>query len=685
MDVNLFEEFHKLYSKFIGTQNENPNDTTSLLLQLIECSRDVSNTYREYYLDQEFDTSSYVVNKLFNYNFQDTIPYLYQIKLAIRLYSSIDSFESFNLEIPKYSTLKSSKSNYILLSPIVAGNYVNKFNLEIVQGTLASQAINQRVLASDRQCEIEISSGITIYPNIGYLEIDGIKYENYSIPDAKYSDSELAYAIERDAEGKYNLIISQRLADKILNYSSIALTYLVIDSNNFGATIDSLKITSGLPNSVSAEISELLVVDQSKYALRSTSFVDFATNIVREDYEQNIKELENIATAKVYDLSSYLTPGEIIELDETDPSKYSVKLGYYQDADPSKGLINVDTGVPYYAYVVIAPTIAYTLQLKREIMKSISRGLISKELLLDYGDQFRDNFKVSENGYSVSPTFIPQQLPYIVNSENSIMGDVDAFQQDYQIRQEMPDIVLQIERAQFIPIDIEIDVKLNYSDASELANFQLSLIAALKEYFAVSKSNSKLQFNSLLRKSDIRDVVYAFDVVEAVAVSNFTYWRNNIPTRDQEIIQFGPFELPVLGSLKIVTNYEELKMSDSFKTFDQIVRLNKEFLMSDRFKMLDQSATIQLKLKDSLSINDNIEHLPVTVQVPKIEMTYWVILADSNLVSAPIVGEARTAIMPIRNSNITKIDSKEFTDDNSEIGTETPGLFTDSGKSYRNY
>lgn len=674
----IIEKFRNQYSPFVGTL-ENVDDPTVLLLKLLAESEAIGNNYYNYYLSQEFDVNSYIVNKLFNYNLKSHIPYKYILRVIIKL---VDANKSVKVELPKYTILTSDTSSFILNNSLIISNYNSTSTLELIQGTLGSESINQKLLITQSRYKLSVTG--EIYPKIGYLSIDGIQYDTYSLQDAKYNPEGLYYGVELDQDNNYYLILSKQLKDKILNNSTVSLQYLINDIENDGETITSLFAdpieSDGIEYEIS--ISNLFLTSKARAELRSTTLVDFETNISKFDYESNSNALESVILSKAYDCSD-VASGSIIELNPNNPETFDVKLGFYED--PGSKSVSAYSNesqqpiVPYYMYLVIASN-DYSIQLRRDIMNSLSNGLCIKEVLLDYGTLSRDNYQVSvdNQGYVLNPSYRPYQLPYIIDANNSIhpLTEEELESGTKSSRYNMPDLVIQLEPASYVPVDISIAIDISYDSIDELMNFYLSLIDNIKGLFELSKDNKNLKFNSKLVKSEIENLAYQSNNINYVQVDDFVYYRNNISHTGEEI-QFSPFELPVLGKLEIILDYHLVSeiTPEVIQAIDDRINLIAAHRKHE-FGILakdNKRPIIKLELVDGAKVVDNpLRFRPLDAEFKlKIQYVAISVAADSLTITESLSAKS---VIATTNPNHPTLDNKDYADDDANLET---GLIAD--------
>lgn len=710
-EQSILSKFKQYYPKFTGTL-ENTDDPTILLLKMLAESECIGENYYNYYLSEEYNMSSYLATKLFNYNLKLNIPYKYDVKAAIKIASDTNN-QPMKIQIPKYTAFKSSNSNYILENSLVVNNYNSTESLTLIQGELKSETINSQTIISNSSRYYKLSISDYIYPNIGYLKIDDIQYSEYSIIDAKYDTNKICYGVELSDDGNYYLILSQRLFDKIMMNSEIMLNFLVKDTDNDGETFTELTIdpitVDGVDYRIS--ISQITINSKIRDQLVSTTLLDFDTNISKFDYEENVNALDSVILAKTYDCSDLIT-NSIVELDsenETrDPESWDVKL-IFQEKDKNGNITypKDENGnyipVPYYMYIVVASKELYTesvmsLQLKREIMNSLQNGLDIKEVLLDYGTKSRTlryddgvtqeyQVSVQNQGYQLSSNYRPYQLPYIVDYKNSLepINNSDRFTKFS--RYGMPDLVIQLEPASYVPVDITLKLDLSYDSLDDLMNFYLSLIDSIKSLFELSKSNTYLQFNSKLVKSDIDKVIYQYSGVNFAIIDNFIYYRNNKKSDPVESVQFAPFELPVLGKLQIYLDLKQQSLYENLIINDKNLNLTRvQHYLNEQVIIHDPSARVILKLSDSFEIKetDKVSFDPIEISVPtyQLNLTYWIVSAVCDQETLTITSTSKSIITG--RSNKSEDDNKQFKDDDD---TFESGLYTDNRvtKQYLDY
>lgn len=673
--------FRENYPKFIGTL-ENSSDPTILMLKMISESESIGNNYYDYYLSEEYNMDSYLAIKLFNYNTKLNIPYKYNIQANLKIDDNTNT--PSRAILPKYTVFKTQNSTYLLENSTIVNSYNSVENLTLIQGELKNETVNSQTMINNSSRYYKLSTQDNIYPNFGYLEIDNIKYTEYSIIDSKYSDSKVCYGVELSDDGNYYLILSQKLFNKIMINSKITLNFLVKDIENDGESFSEIstnpvKINN---NDYNIIISQITINSKIRDQLESTTLLDFNTNISKFDYEENINSLESVIIAKCYDCNDFMS-GSIIELDPENYNTWDVKLNY-----PSKiGSTDEYMPVPYYMYVVVASpetTVdkVMPLQLKKEIMDSIKNGLFIKEILLDYGTLSRgDNYQVSENnqGYKLSENYRPYKLPFIVDSRNS------PDRSDKYNGYNMPDLVIQLEPASYIPVDVTLKLELSYDTLDDLMNFYLNLIDSIKSLFELSKSNNYLKFNSKLIKSDIEQIIYQYPQINTAIIENFTYYRDQKKIENVEEIQFAPFELPVLGKLSINLNLRQVPEDrDEFlKIGESPLSGRKYFYLKDTLRINDLNAKVMLKLEDNLKIQDSklsFKHSLVNTDY-ELGITYWIASAEGVTESVNITSNSKSVIM---SQNHSVDDDSDFRDDSSDIDS---GLFTDGStlKTYLNY
>ena len=711
--------------------------------------------------------------------------------------------------------------------------------------------------------------------------------------DTKYDSNGLFYSVELNPDGNYYLSLSSELLKRVFNNSSITLYVLSNDMENDGEDIKELTtkpLVDSLGNSYEVEISEMTLIMKSRDQSRSTVYLDFETNITKEDYEVNVNSLDSVILAKAYDNSDVIS-NSIKELNPNSPDTFDVKLGYYDvipmygkfeitrigtgdnsklkiilskimknciwslfyieestgiqkfvvenknesdeesgfdiieyedstdvfdndlvfsiqgstesgntvsdilylsfnNSDRNSGTLvhskyeinsvwslseiasgitskldinlgmnitgeisllsdngseifkkyieddssieytdlseifnkkslqnytvkiknsddivelafNSDTSdwdngtlvisnplstavVPHYMYLVVASQ-DYSVQMKRDIMNSIKRGLMTKELLLDYGTLHRDKYSISVGnyGYKVDKNYRPYQLPYIINSSNKdSLSPIRYDESDKKSRVEMPDLVVQIENAKYVPVDISLYVDFNYETIDELMNLYLSLIGDIKKLFELSKSNTNLKFNNSLSKSDIRKLVYRYKQVNSVVVEDFKYYRDNLKHGPVSSIQFSPFELPVLGKLNISIDYHLVTeiTPEVIRSLDNLVLNKATYEAYDTVRTIEDNARIKFYLEeDPIIVNDHdIDFKPTIVSKQRLGITYWIISASaSKLESMNKNSYGRTIIAPVNlNADITTDDANVITD-NTDTFTS---MYTDSIK-----
>lgn len=711
-EQSILTKFKQEYPEFTGNL-ENSSDTTILLLKILAESESIGENYYDYYISEEYNTDSYLTTKLFNYNLKLNIPYKYEIRASIKISDPVNN-KPLKAQLPKFTVFKSKNSNYILQNSLIINNYNSTEFLTFVQGELKNETVNSQTIISENSRYYKLSISDKIYPDIGYLEIDGIHYSNYSIINSKYSDSEICYGVELSDDGNYYLILSQKLFDKIMMNSKIILNFLVKDVQNDGENFTELStdpITID-DSDYDVSIEQITINSKIRDQLISTTLLDFDTNISKFDYEENINALESVILAKAYDCGDIITKS-IIELDSLDstndqnrkPETWDVKL-IYENRDETGKLINYPTDpdgnyipVPHYMYIVVASEDIYTestisLQLKREIMNSLQHGLCLKEVLLDYGTDFRNvvnsegnttyTYKVSKGnqGYRLDNNYRPYQLPFIVDPKNSLEPISSTIHEDINSkissRYGMPDLVIQLEPASYVPVDIEIKLDLSYDSLDDLMNFYLSLIDSVKSLFELSKSNTYLKFNSKLVKSDIDKVVYQYPRVNFAIIEDFIYYRDNIQSTPVKEIQFAPFELPVLGKLKIYLDVKLQQLNETiFASDNQNLNLVKaEHYLNEIIATQDLDAKILLKLSDSMTIQDNnVEFKSVKLDTTyQFGITYWVVSSEFNqeIFDSESSSKSIITIQPEYNTSVD--DDSKFKDDDK---TFESGLFTD--------
>lgn len=807
-EKSIIEKFKENYSDFIGSDAKNPSDPTILLLEMLAESESIGQNYYDYYISEEYNLNSHLASKLFNYNLSLNIPYKYNLKANVKIK---DSVKPMKLQLPKYTSLKSKNSNYVLENSIIINNYNSTESITLVQGELKNETINSLTVIGNSSRTYKLTVSDKIYANVGFLEIDNIQYTEYSIINAKYSDSKICYGVELSSDGSYYLIFSQKLFDKIMNNSKITLNFLVKDIENDGETITELTTDPIMVDEVKYEISidQIIINTKMRDQLRSTTLLDFDTNISKFDYEENANSLESVILAKAYDCSDIITKS-IIELEPDNPEKWDVKLTFpesdsfniisYPYSDHTKTVngitftdngdksitvngtatgratflvsnlpisqgiyklsgcptggsrdkysilcnayngstwinayydigdgiildttnsdinlisiyINITSGtiinnlvfmpkltnklilpIPYYMYMVVASENLYTesimsIQLKREIMNSLQNGLLIKEVLLDYGTNFRDEYKVSKGnqGYQLDDNYRPYQLPYIIDSRNPLTPILDPDNSNRTSRYNMPDLIIQLEPASYVPIDVNIKIDLNYDTLDDLMNFYLSLVDSIKSLFELSKTNDYLKFNSKVMKSDIDRVVYQFPEVNYALIDDFYYYRNNKKLGKVKEVQLAPFELPVLGKLTIYLDFKFKSMLDTLYISDESLNLKEvEHKLNDKLKIIDKSnAKIILNLTDSLKINDN------NIRINRIfdteynfEITYWLISVTGDQESLNITSYSKSIITVQEGYSNSVDDSSKYKDDDNSIES---GLFTDSVQYIRKY
>ena len=569
----IITKFKKNYPNFVGSSNENPSDPTILLLKMLAESESIGENYYNYYMSEEYNLTSHMASKLFNYNLNLNVPYRYDLKASVKIKESGN--KPVKLQLPQYTSFKSKNSNYILENSLIVNNYSSTESLILIQGELKSETINSLTIINTSRI-YKLTTSDKIYADIGYLEIDGIRYTDYSIINAKYSDTEICYGVELSEDGNYYLIISKKLLDKIMNNSIITLNFIVKDTENDGETITELTTDPITLNEIQYEISidQITINTKMRDQLISTTLLDFDTNISKFDYEENANSLESVILAKAYDCEDIISKS-IIELNPDNPETWDVKLTFPKDSDGN--LIPV----PYYMYIVVASENLYTesimsIQLKKEIMNSLQNGLSIKEVLLDYGTESRTigdtsyNVSIRDQGYQLSSTYRPYQLPFIIDSRNSLEPITNSdILNDKTSRYNMPDLVIQLEPASYVPIDMVIKLDLSYDTLDDLMNFYLSLIDSIKSLFELSKSNDYLKFNSKIVKSDIDKIIYQYSGVNYAIIEDFEYYRNNKKLGPVKEIQLAPFELPVLGKLTIQLYFKFKSLSDMLNISDE--------------------------------------------------------------------------------------------------------------------
>ena len=718
-EQTILTKFKQNYPEFTGTL-ENSNDPTILLLKILAESECIGQNYYDYYMSEEYNMNSYLATKLFNYNRKLNIPYKYDVRTSIKISDNINN-RPLKIQLPKYTTFRSKNSNYILKNSVIVNNYSSTESLILIQGEMKDETINSQTIVNNSERQYRLSVSDYIYPNIGYLEIDGVRYTEYSIVDAKYSDSKICYGVELSDDENYYLILSQKLFDKIMANSKITLNFLIKDVENDGETFTELTTDQVIISDTTYDISidQITITSKIRDQLMSTTLLDFDTNISKFDYEENVNSLDSVILAKTYDCSDIIT-NSIVELDSTlvnqnedliqrDPSTWDVKL-IFEERDENGKLISYPKDkngnyipVPYYMYIVVASADLYTestmsLQLKREIMNSLQNGLCIKEVLMDYGTESRSlqdisgkdtytyHVSVGDQGYKLTSDYRPYQLPFIVDYKNSL-EPISSSEIDTKVsRYRMPDMVIQLEPASYVPVDIEIQLDLSYDSLDDLVNFYLSLIDSIKALFELSKSNTYLQFNSKLVKSDIDKVIYQYPEVNYAIIQNFIYYRNNVKSDPVKEIQFAPFELPVLGKLTIYLDVKQKSLSDQFIINDRNLNLvSIQQYVNDKFVVRDSNAKILLKLSDSLNINDtNIKFEPTEIQPDsyQIGLTYWVVsvTGDQEEFSSTTSSKSIISVFPEYNESVD--DDPKFEDDDK---TFESGLFTDHPKHIKRY
>ena len=641
-EKEVIQRFQGLVPTYQGDFKD--NDTTALLLAMIAKTKELGVLYTDYYLSQLYSEDSYLNNKLFGYSNLKINPRV--LKVSCSMYVDTISPEEVLVPIKKFTSFTDEyDQEYLLLDSIVVSNFGTIGSLSLIEGHLQELTVLSSMITTTSQPYI---LGIeNIIPDVGKLVIDDVEYQN-SLSLAKYSDTELAYGIDILKDGRYQLIFSKELLKHVHDYSRITLSCITLDESYDQFEIFSLQTDPIIYNNqeYNIRIDQVLMSSFNNYFIDKSHTLDFETNVSDEDYQTNVDLTENILMSKIYDIKDIVT-GSIIELDPENP-----EIDLYSEDRKSP--------LPFYSIVAIAASSNWTRIVKQQIMNQISRGLISKELLLDYGS-FKE---VSpDNGSSVNPDFRPYMLPEIVNSNNN--RDFDYENEGSFPGYNMPDVVFQVIPAKYIPIDITIFAELSQTVSNEdLVNLYLRLIDNIKSFFKISSSNENIDFNMEITKDQILNVLYQSDMILEARIKDFVYYRNSEKSESVDSIQLSPLELPVLGKLNLNLQYLFKSDEDYLQISDLMELTSAKMSLFENLNVTDDLSRLKLSLDDEFLISDELEFIPELIKKTNLNIIYNYVFAAQET-SDSLIDFSGTGSTVVRRT-IDKspiIDSASYSDD----------------------